>query len=777
MNFVKKIGYKAVFLLLLGLADSLAGQSVTGPVITLNPSADALCLSNPFISFLIGFEDNGSFGTQYSYIIYEFSEDGTEWTQFYTSNSSSWAYTQRPENLPEGWYRVSAAHMNEVDQPDKWISSVPVYMERIEGGCTPFKHPWQDEISDDVCPQGTLLFREDFGGNDPTDPVTSQERMTTMSSRYRQVFDVMTRVNSGKFIVAKRGWQNNLQTSTTAPLYSQWFIQDDHTYPNDYTRGYLMEVDGIGGNDAFYTTTFPVCHELDLSFSAYVANVLEPGHNFARPKVRFLIQNDLTGDTILEQSSGPIAPAPADYSVNGQPLVQSAPWHLVGASFHVPEGVSLLRLSIFNDEAASTGNDFAMDDIEIRLCKQQVTIDSEPEICMDSTYRFHAVVTPNGGFKEPYQFLWQFAKDSLPYNSDGWISVKKGLDLTFDSARLDQTGWYRLCLTSDGIDVETERFCRAASEPFYLKVNDCTPPCPEIIEETEEITVCDTLLPYSWHDTVFHKDTTYEIMYYNKYGCLVKKGTYTLRTEVCCPEVLTVRRDTTVCDTLMPFTWNGLLFEAPGSQKTMLQDSRGCDTLETTWTLSTEICCYDLQYAPPIDTAVCDTLLPFMWNGVLFVEPSEQEVMELSPRGCDSILHTYTVDTFHCERLYPIIVNKYNWQLLSDNIALRRLFPDRTATAFQWYKNDSAVPGATEDDYAEQNELHGRFQLRVMLDGGQAVWSNILEISDSIEEISARVRIYDSHGTEVCEDQITHGIYLFRYEQGDYIRTEKKMIP
>ena len=64
MNFVKKIGYKAVFLLLLGLADSLAGQSVTGPVITLNPSADALCLSNPFISFLIGFEDNGSFGTQ-----------------------------------------------------------------------------------------------------------------------------------------------------------------------------------------------------------------------------------------------------------------------------------------------------------------------------------------------------------------------------------------------------------------------------------------------------------------------------------------------------------------------------------------------------------------------------------------------------------------------------------------------------------------------------------------------------------------------------------------
>ena len=706
-------------------------------------------------------------------------------------------------------------------------------MEKTEGGCTPFRNPWPDEISENVCPQGTLLFREDFGGNDPADPVTSQERMTTMSSRYRQRFDVMTRAASGYFIVAKHGLQNNLQTSTTADLNSQWFIQDDHTYPNDYSRGYLMEVDGIGGNDAFYTTTFPVCHELDLSFSAYVANVLEPGHNFARPKVRFLIQDDITGDTILEQSSGAINPAPSDYRKIGLPLTMSAPWHLVGASFHVPEGVSLLRLTIFNDEDAGTGNDFAMDDIEIRLCKPEVSILSEHEICMDSSYVFEANVTADGGFKAPYNYLWQYATDSLPFNSDGWTNVTLGEELSFDSVKLSDTGWYRLCVTSEGVDVETEGHCRAMSEPFHLIVKDCTPPCPELQFAEVDTIVCDTLMPFLWHDTLLTEPRSFSILYHNKYGCDSVLVTYNLQTEICCPDLqfaevdttvcdtlmpflwhdtlLTeprsfsilyksakgcdslettytlhneiccydlqfAEKDTTVCDTLMPFTWRGLLFTAPGEQKTMLQDRRGCNSLETTWKLATEICCYDLQYAPK-DTIVCDTLLPFIWNGLVFDDPSVLEVMELSPRGCDSMLHIYKVDTFHCERLYPIIVNKYNWQLLCDNMALRRLFPGRTAKAFLWYKNDSPVPGATEDDYAEQNELHGRFQLRVTLDGEQIIWSNIVEISDSIEEIPARVHIYDSHGAEVREDQITHGIYLYRFEKGGTIWTEKRMIP
>ena len=382
--------FKFHILVFLCISGALTGILRAEPSIVLKTSADALCTANPFIQFIIDFEDDGSFGTSNLYIL-EFSEDGVNWSQIYRTNSLTWGYTQRPTNLQEGWYRYSVARSDEVDQLDKWISSEPVYMEKIEGGCTPFRFTWPDEVSENVCPRGTILFREDFGGNDPDDPITCQDRLRTMSTRYRQVFDVYSRVYSGLYVVAKHGWQNNLNTSTTETQYSQWFIQDDHTYPNDYSRGYLLEVDGQGGNDAFYMTRFDVCHEMDLSFSAYVANVLEPGHNFTRPKVRFLIQDERTKDTIWEQSSGKIEPAPADYRQHGLPTTMSAPWHLVGASFHVPAGVDVIRLSIFNDENATGGNDFAMDDIEIRLCKPEVSILSGHEVC-DGGWWFSATL-------------------------------------------------------------------------------------------------------------------------------------------------------------------------------------------------------------------------------------------------------------------------------------------------------------------------------------------------------------------------------------------------
>jgi hypothetical protein len=135
------------------------------------------------------------------------------------------------------------------------------------------------------------------------------------------------------------------------------------------------------------------------------------------------------------------------------------------------------------------------------------------------------------------------------------------------------------------------------------------------------------------------------------------------------------------------------------------------------------------------------------------------------------------LDTIHCERLWIIIVNKYNWQLLCDNVALRRYFPGRSARAFQWYKNDEPVAGATEDDYAEQNELHGVFQLRVTLDDGEVIWSNIIEIADTEQEQYITKRIFDSRGQEVSEEQVKNGIYLYRYEQGGKVWTEKKRIP
>ena len=138
--------------------------------VVLKTSADALCTANPFVTFSPEFVDDGYFGDSHIFM-YEHSGDGSSWTRIQSTHKSpKGCYTQRPTNLEEGWYRVLVAREDELDFPERWIASEPVWMQKIEGGCTPFRFTWPDEISEDVCPRGTILFREDFGGNDPSDP-------------------------------------------------------------------------------------------------------------------------------------------------------------------------------------------------------------------------------------------------------------------------------------------------------------------------------------------------------------------------------------------------------------------------------------------------------------------------------------------------------------------------------------------------------------------------------------------------------------------------------
>lgn len=230
-------------------------------------------------------------------------------------------------------------------------------------------------------------------------------------------------------------------------------------------------------------------------------------------------------------------------------------------------------------------------------------------------------------------------------------------------------------------------------------------------------------MPYRWRDTLFTEPATYEILYKNELGCDSLLRVLTLGTQVCCPNVVTITADTTVCDTLMPFTWT------IGGQTFVFEQ----------------------------------------------VETQEREMPHPKWTECTGTNYVLRLDTFHCEKLWLIIVNKYDWQLLCNNVALRNYFPAQTATAFQWYKNEQAIPGATGDDYSEHNELQGVFQLNVHLNDGRSIWSNIIEI-EGPEDAPARVQIYNSQGMPVSEGQMTRGVYLYRYEKGKEVWTEKKIV-
>ena len=178
------------------------------------------------------------------------------------------------------------------------------YAKTAEGSGYSLSLP-EEPPSDELCMEGTLLFREDFGGNDPEDPRVGQDPVSGMS--YTQATtDAFDSMGAGKYLVTKQGYCNGKGTS-------QWHLQDDHTHFGDLTRGYLLEIDGAGDHAAFYSTTIDgLCEGAKLTFSAYVANVMtwgmyvgSPG-KYSYPRLKFVLTNPDTGAELATYDTGDI---------------------------------------------------------------------------------------------------------------------------------------------------------------------------------------------------------------------------------------------------------------------------------------------------------------------------------------------------------------------------------------------------------------------------------------------------------------------------------------
>ncbi|MDD6781826.1 MAG: hypothetical protein PUD89_02695, partial [Bacteroidales bacterium] len=201
-----------------------------------------------------------------------------------------------------------------------------------------------------TCPNGTLLFKEDFGGNSVDDPHISTTPITAMDKAYKQnTSGKHPSMSSGRYLVTKKGYANG-DTTSSSP-YSQWYIQDDHTYPNDYTRGYFLQVDGRDGAHTFYSTELTgLCADAQLYFSAYVANVFTYyqqsqrtliGSRTVEPNLLFVISDAETGQEFMRSTTGPIAPD-ATLPELGD-WRKSSTWHQVGTSFTIPAGTNTVK--------------------------------------------------------------------------------------------------------------------------------------------------------------------------------------------------------------------------------------------------------------------------------------------------------------------------------------------------------------------------------------------------------------------------------------------------
>ena len=329
-----------------------------------------------------------------------------------------------------------------------------------------------------TCPNGTLLFKEDFGGNSVDDPHISTTPITAMDKAYKQnTSGKHPSMSSGRYLVTKKGYANG-DTTSSSP-YSQWYIQDDHTYPNDYTRGYFLQVDGKDGAHTFYSTELTgLCADAQLYFSAYVANVFTYyqqsqrtliGRHTVEPNLLFVISDAETGQEFMRSTTGPIAPD-ATLPELGD-WRKSSTWHQVGVSLRIPTGVNAVKLTISNSAEGGIGNDFALDDIEVRLCLPPVSVAAADTICSGGTTTFEGTFTNNGTFTEPLAYRWLYSATGNLTSQDDWATIGSNSNkLTLENTTRSNEGYYRLAVASqDGLDRIN---CRAMSDPIHLSVRE-----------------------------------------------------------------------------------------------------------------------------------------------------------------------------------------------------------------------------------------------------------------------------------------------------------------
>ena len=89
----------------------------------------------------------------------------------------------------------------------------------------------------------------------------------------------------------------------------------------------------------------------------------------------------------------------------------------------------------------------------------------------------------------------------------------------------------------------------------------------------------------------------------------------------------------TICDNDLPFIWNGLTFSENDTQSTTLtSNNTGCDSI-VTLNLSVNPTSSIIE-----ELTICQSELPYLWNGITFANSGSQTASLFTANGCDSIV-------------------------------------------------------------------------------------------------------------------------------------------
>ncbi len=204
---------------------------------------------------------------------------------------------------------------------------------------------------------------------------------------------------------------------------------------------------------------------------------------------------------------------------------------------------------------------------------------------------------------------------TLAANSYSWTSVPAGFTSALQNPATfnpTQTATYNVAVNNG--------FCsRTGSVAIVVNASNPT--------SINNLAICAASLPYNWNGLTFNTAGTQTAHIITPGGC-DSAATLTLTIK----PTSTSTTNISICPSGLPYTWNGLVFNAAGTQVKHLTNSVGCDSAATLiLTVQTS------STSSVTTTTICDAQLPYSWNGLVLNGPGRVTKTLTNIFGCDSI--------------------------------------------------------------------------------------------------------------------------------------------
>ncbi|MBL0358948.1 MAG: gliding motility-associated C-terminal domain-containing protein [Chitinophagaceae bacterium] len=177
---------------------------------------------------------------------------------------------------------------------------------------------------------------------------------------------------------------------------------------------------------------------------------------------------------------------------------------------------------------------------------------------------------------------------------------------------------------------------------------------------TSIIGACPAQLPFRWNGNNYNSSGTYQAILLNSAGCdsiavlNFTVGQYSASTQ-----------NISICPSQLPYRWNSHSINAAGTYADTIPGSSGCDSI------STLILTVKATSSGTTSITICNSQLPFLWNGNSYNNSGNYQATFVNTAGCDSVAllqltvltasgSTQTVNICRAQLPYSWNGNNYN---------------------------------------------------------------------------------------------------------------------